>query len=384
MLPCYAVVDLETTGGHGTEDRVTEIAIVRVENGQATARWSSLVNPGRSIPPYIQKLTGIDDAMVADAPTFERLAPTVCELLHGAVFVAHNARFDQGFLTQELQRCGLGWGWPVLCTVRLSRKLYPQHKSHGLDAIALRHGLHNAARHRALGDVDVVLQWLALAMQELGQACVSASAHSLLQGSTGLPAHVSTPLSAVPAGPGAYLLRDAQGAPLFAGKASHLRQRIVKHFQSASSTAQERVLAQQTATVDCFPGSGDLAALIQRMLLVEQYRPPHNALRKRERNTLDFALATLPPWPLPRALAIREYHAPTQCGAVHVFDQWRWLGSVHGQGDWDQIDLNRERAAQRPFDLELFRVLQRRIPTLRHDPQVQLLSTLPHDEATQP
>ncbi len=378
LLPCYAVVDLETTGGHGANDRITEIALVRVENGHTTARWSSLVNPERSIPPFIQSLTGINDAMVADAPLFERIAPQVRSLLQGAVFVAHNARFDQGFLTQELQRCGLGWDWPVLCTVRLSRKLYPQHKSHGLDAIATRHGLHNAARHRAMGDVDVVLQWLALAETELGADKLRSTAQALLQGSAGLPAHVQTPLSALPPGPGAYLLRDAQGQALYAGKASHLRPRILKHFQTASSTAQERQLAQQTASIECFPGTGELHALIHCAQLVAQWQPTHNALRKRERATLEFTLSTLPPWPLPQALAIREYHAPTQRGAVHVFDQWRCLGSVHNEADWDGLDLDRERAAQRPFDLELFRVLQRRIPTLRHDPQVQLLKDLRH------
>ncbi len=104
MLPCFVMLDLETTGGSAVHDRITEIAAVRVENGVEVARWSTLVNPGVSIPPFIQSLTGITDAMVEDAPTFAQVAPRLLELLDGAVFVAHNVRFDHGFVVNELAR----------------------------------------------------------------------------------------------------------------------------------------------------------------------------------------------------------------------------------------------------------------------------------------
>ena len=98
MLPCYVVLDLETTGGNATRDRITEIAAVRIECGIETARWSTLVNPECSIPPFIQSLTGISNAMVEDAPVFAQVAPRLLELLDGAVLVAHNVRFDHGFV----------------------------------------------------------------------------------------------------------------------------------------------------------------------------------------------------------------------------------------------------------------------------------------------
>ena len=168
MLPCYVMLDLETTGGNAQRDRITEIAAVRIEHGVEVARWSSLVNPGCRIPPFIQSLTGITDAMVQDAPLFEDVARQLLELLDGAVFVAHNVRFDHGFLMQEFARLDTVLRVKTVCTVRLSRKLYPQHRSHGLDAIMQRHGLRSEARHRAMGDVDVVLAWL----QEIGRAHV--------------------------------------------------------------------------------------------------------------------------------------------------------------------------------------------------------------------
>ena len=168
MLPCYVLLDLETTGGNATVDRITEIAAVRVENGSEVARWSTLVNPGVRIPPFIQSLTGISDAMVASAPPFDEVARHLVELLDGAVLVAHNVRFDHGFLVNELQRLERRLQVKTLCTVRLSRALYPQFKSHGLDALLARHGLQTLARHRAMGDVEVVQAWLEVARSELG------------------------------------------------------------------------------------------------------------------------------------------------------------------------------------------------------------------------
>src|SRR5262245_15055712 len=130
MLPLLdaplAIVDLETTGAHPVWDRVTEIAVLEVEAGEICAEWSTLVNPGTSIPPAIQALTGITNAMVADAPSFEELAAQLYERLDGRVFVAHNARFDYGFLRHEFERAGLRFQARTLCTVKLSRRLYPE------------------------------------------------------------------------------------------------------------------------------------------------------------------------------------------------------------------------------------------------------------------
>ena len=154
-----AIVDVETTGAHPVHDRLTEIAIVRVDHGAVVERWESLVNPGVPIPPMIQQLVGITDAMVAEAPAFGALADRVEALLEGCVFVAHNARFDYGFIKNAFGRLGRAFEAPVLCTVKLSRALYPEHHRHGLDAIMARHGLSCVARHRAMGDAEVLLQF---------------------------------------------------------------------------------------------------------------------------------------------------------------------------------------------------------------------------------
>jgi DNA polymerase-3 subunit epsilon len=151
----YAVVDVETTGGTRGwgEDRITEVAIVQVDEGSIGACFETLVNPGRPIPPRIQGFTGITDRMVASAPWFEAIAPRVLELLRGRVFVAHNVRFDWGMIRRELLAAGEDApDVERLCTVRLARRLLPRLRSHGLDSLSGHYGIRIKARHRAFGD----------------------------------------------------------------------------------------------------------------------------------------------------------------------------------------------------------------------------------------
>lgn len=174
-------VDLETTGANAANDRITEIGIVTVELDGRVDRWSSFVNPGVRIPPFIQQLTGIDDAMVEYAPSFASLADEVSMRLSGGLFIAHNARFDYGFLHHAFARTGHDLSADALCTVKLSRKLYPDEKKHNLDILIARHELIPAARHRALADADLLWQlWCrfnATLPVELFNAAISALRH---------------------------------------------------------------------------------------------------------------------------------------------------------------------------------------------------------------
>ena len=283
MLPCFVMLDLETTGGSAVHDRITEIAAVRVENGVEVARWSTLVNPGVSIPPFIQSLTGITNAMVEDAPTFAQVAPRLLELLDGAVFVAHNVRFDHGFVVNELARLEKPLKIKTLCTVRLSRKLYPQHKGHGLDAIMQRHGLHTLARHRAMGDVEVVLQWLQLAQAELGAEVLQREAKALLQGSASLPPLLETPMEDIPDTPGVYLFYGEGSIPLYVGKSVNMRTRVLSHFQSASKVAREMRILQEIRRIEWRETAGELGALLLESRLVKELQPLHNRQLRKER-----------------------------------------------------------------------------------------------------
>ena len=153
----FAVVDVETTGMNATgDDRITEIAVVVVHGTRRDVVFDSLVNPGRPIPPRVCELTGISDAMVAAAPSFAAIADQVVAALAGRVFVAHNARFDWGFVGAEVKRTrDLALDGPRLCTVRLARRLVQGEPSYSLGALAVRFGLEFTARHRAAGDAMV-------------------------------------------------------------------------------------------------------------------------------------------------------------------------------------------------------------------------------------
>jgi DNA polymerase III subunit epsilon len=294
MLPCYVLLDLETTGGTPQHSRITEIAAVRIEQGVEVARWSTLVNPGMAIPYFIQKLTGIDDAMVQDAPRFDEVAAQLLKLLDGAVLVAHNVRFDHSFLLQEFARIDIALRVKTLCTVRLSRKLYPQHKGHGLDAIMQRHGLTTMARHRAMGDVDLVLAWLRVAQGELGDSLVSAQAQQLLQGSAAIPPQLETDVKTIPDTPGVYLFYGEGPLPLYIGKSVTLRSRVMSHFQAASTQPREMRMAQEIRRVEWRETAGELGALLLEARLVKDMQPIFNRQLRRERSLCAWQLAADP------------------------------------------------------------------------------------------
>lgn len=181
------ILDLETTGMLAAEERITEIGLVEADKGGFVDSWSQLVNPEKSIPPFIESITGISDAMVRHAPTFAELAPALYARLQGKLLVAHNARFDYGFLRSEFARVDLAYEARVLCTVKLSRKLYPEQRRHNLDSLIQRHDLRCSARHRALGDAEVLWQFLQKIQAELDAERISAALLAQLDAPT-LPA----------------------------------------------------------------------------------------------------------------------------------------------------------------------------------------------------
>jgi len=229
-----AFVDVETTGGHPAWHRITEIAIVAMRDGQIEWRWSSLVNPGVSIPPSIQRLTGISNEMVAEAPSFEELAQEILERLSGRRFVAHNVRFDYGFVRSELRRAGYAYSAHLGCTVRLSRELFPEAGRHNLDAIIERHGLQCESRHRALPDADVLAQlwqhWRStLAPERFAEAIERVGRRP------SLPAHLPPDLiDDVPEVCGVYRFIGEGDALIYVGKAKNIRERVLAHFGGAS------------------------------------------------------------------------------------------------------------------------------------------------------
>jgi DNA polymerase-3 subunit epsilon len=274
-------LDLETTGATATHDRITEVGLIEVHEGRFVREWSSLVNPGISIPPAIQALTGISNAMVKDAPRFEDIAREVYEAIDGRVLVAHNARFDYGFLKNEFKRLGKTFSAPVLCTVKLSRKLFPQHARHNLDSLMARHGIDCEARHRALGDARVLWQLAQQWRSDPGEAAVLEATAKLLKTATvpaGLP---DTVFETIPEGPGVYLFYGDNDVPLYVGKSISLRTRVMAHFSGDHRVNKDMRIAAEVKRVDWIETAGELGALIEEARLVKQLSPVHNRQLRR-------------------------------------------------------------------------------------------------------
>jgi DNA polymerase-3 subunit epsilon len=270
-----AFVDLETTGTHATYDRITEVGIITLTDG-VREEWSSLVDPGCHIPPMIESLTGITSAMVAEAPEFGQLAGEVLARLEGRVFIAQNARFDYGFLKAAFARLGHRFQPKVLCTARLSRRLFPQQQRHNLDALIGRHGLDCSARHRALGDARVLVELVAKLRAEVDPAALEAAiAHQLKKPS--LPPQLAPDaLDALPEAPGVYLFHDAAGAPLYIGKSVNIRNRVASHFSADLREHKEMQLARQVCSITHEVCAGELSALLRESRLVKELAPVYN------------------------------------------------------------------------------------------------------------
>lgn len=168
-------VDIETNGLSPVKGRVIEVGAVRVEDGEVVQTFTALINPGTALPHFITQLTGITDQDVQSAPAFLQIAEQLQGIMQGAVFVAHNVRFDYSFLKQEFSRIGKEFSPRQLCTVRLSRALYPEHKSHKLANIIERHDLSYETRHRAYDDAHVLWQFMQHIQQRFAPEVIEAA-----------------------------------------------------------------------------------------------------------------------------------------------------------------------------------------------------------------
>lgn len=281
-------VDIETNGQMGKEGRIIEIAALRVENGEITDTFSSLVNPGSSIPVWIEKLTGISNADVADAPYFDEIASDLQRILEGAIFVAHNVRFDYSFVKSHFKALGHDYRPRLYCTVRMSRALYPEHKGHSLEKITKRHGIVTENRHRALDDARATLAFTKIALQEKGNETLAANIGLQLR-TKSLPPHVNEPnIMALPASPGIYIFRDADGAPLYVGKSIDIRARVRSHFTNDTRIVKEMKLSQRSYEIDFIETNTEIEALLLESAKVKELQPLFN--RKLRRTTKQSVL----------------------------------------------------------------------------------------------
>lgn len=156
----FTIVDVETTGGSPFFNRVIEVGLIRVENGSVVEEFKQLFNPKIEIPEFITKMTGISNDDVEDAPEFAELASELLGKFQNSIFVAHNSQFDYGFIQEEFRKSGIEFSAPQLCTVKLSRMLFPEHKRHNLSELIERYQFECQNRHRAFDDAQVLWDFM--------------------------------------------------------------------------------------------------------------------------------------------------------------------------------------------------------------------------------
>jgi len=271
----FAFVDIETTGSDPERDRITEIGIKTLANGEESV-WESLLDPEVLIPQNIQRLTGITPAMVAGKPRFDEVALSVKRELEGKIFVAHNARFDYGFIKASFKRMGMDFRPKVLCTVKLSRLLFPEQARHNLDTIVVAHGLKVSARHRALGDADLLVQFWRVCEEKFGPARLLEAVDQLV-GSANLPPHITQDaIDSIPDTPGCYIFYGEKNETLYIGKSLAMRTRVMSHFHGALSARKEMKLFQQVHHIEFIETSGELGALLLESRLIKERMPSMN------------------------------------------------------------------------------------------------------------
>ena len=283
----FVVVDLETTGGRarpgadGSFDAITEIGAVKVRAGEVIAEFATLVDPGRSIPPQIVELTGITTAMVRDAPRIEAVLPMFLEFARGAVLVAHNAGFDTGFLRAAAQRCGFPWpGFPVLCTVRLARRVLCREEAPSvrLGALARLVGSATQPTHRALDDARACVDVLHALIERVGNQGVEtlADLRGYLPGVPAARRAKRTLAAGLPHRPGVYLFRGPSAEVLYVGTATDLHRRVSQYFNGADPRARMGEMVALAQGVDHVECAHALEAGVRELRLLAAHAPPYN------------------------------------------------------------------------------------------------------------
>jgi DNA polymerase-3 subunit epsilon len=298
---CFTVVDLETTGGSPEDAGITEVGAVKVRGGQVLGEFSTLVNPGTAIPPFIAVLTGITDGMVAAAPTLGAVLPAFLEFARSTVLVAHNAPFDVGFLKAACARYGYAWPEPqVVDTARLARRVLVRDEVPNCKLATLARFFRSGTtpNHRALTDARATVDVLHGLFERLGGSGV----HHLEELTT-FSARVSPAqrrkrylADALPHAAGVYMFRDGQGRVLYVGKSKDLRTRVRTYFTASemrSRMAEMVGLAEEVVPVVC---ATELEAEVRELRLIAEHKPRYNR-RSRFPERASWVKLTVEPFP---------------------------------------------------------------------------------------
>ncbi len=276
----YAIIDIETTGGAAARERITEIGVVIHDGSKVIETFETLINPERSIPTYITQITGISDAMVADAPKFYEIAKKIVQLTEGAVFVAHNVRFDYSFVQEEFRRLGYTFSRQQLCTVKLSRVAFPGLRSYALGNLIQHFGIKVNDRHRALADAVATAEiFEKILLKEENKNAATQMVNKGIRENV-LPEGISMQkLHDLPETCGVYYLHDKQGDVIYVGKSINIQKRIFEHFKDKTTKGDQ--FQQAVADISYEETGSELVALLLEDSEIKRIKPRVNKAQRK-------------------------------------------------------------------------------------------------------
>ena len=277
----YAIVDIETTGGYASGNNITEIAIFRFDGKEVMDCYHTLINPEQRIPSFITSLTGITTEMVENAPTFSEVAQDILDFTAGCVFVAHNVNFDFTFLKQSFKALDLTFERKKLCTVRLSRKIFPKLPSYSLGNLCGSLNIEITDRHRAKGDAEATVKLLKLLLENDQEKFIDQSLHRNSR-ETLLPAHLPREqFDALPEEPGVYYFHDHKSKIIYVGKAINIKKRVISHFSGKQNSKQSQRFMNEIYSVSFERCGSELVSLLLESSEIKKHWPAYNRSQKR-------------------------------------------------------------------------------------------------------
>ncbi len=275
----YAIIDIETTGGLAKRDKITEIGIVLHDGEKIIDTYETLINPGRSIPYNITRITGITDDMVVDAPKFYEVAKKIVEMTEGAIFVAHNVRFDYSFIKEAFKNLGYTFSKKQLDTVRLARKSFPGLKSYSLGNLIKHFGIQVKSRHRALDDALATTELLEMIFKkEDAQDNIKLFINHGLRESQLPNAITMEKLHELPEECGVYYFHNEYAKIVYIGKSINIKKRVIQHFVKTTRKAEN--LQKQVHSITFELTGSELVSLLLESYEIKKHQPPINKVQR--------------------------------------------------------------------------------------------------------
>jgi len=272
----YSIIDIEATGGSPKLDRVMEIAIFNFDGEKIVSSFESLINPEVEIPPYIQKLTNINNDMVKDAPTFAEVIDQIADITQGNYFVAHNVNFDYSILKNEFKNLGRRFTRKKLCTVELSKLVMPEQESFSLNSLSKELGITMESHHRAGDDAKATVELFHHLLKNDPEGKIEKRLTTDFD-HYNLPVEITPAMiKKIPEDTGVYYFNNSEGKLVYAGSTNDLRERVLNHFLPVEGSKKRDKLHRTVREVEYEETGSELLAKLKEAEAILSKKPVYN------------------------------------------------------------------------------------------------------------